>query len=93
VAKFAKPGVYEKISEGEVPLFCRYLNFLKTQCRTGRKKVSMPKTRLIRSFLLSEHRRTQTDRQTDRQTQTYTDGQTDRQTDRQTDIALVGALA
>ena len=50
----------------EVPLFCRYLNFLKTQ----RKKTSAPKPSSIRPSVSTEHRLvTDTDRQTDRQTQ------------------------
>ena len=34
---FLSPEFREKFQR-EVPLFCRYMNFLETQCSTGRKK-------------------------------------------------------
>jgi len=65
---FPSPEFRQKSFRGKYPYFCRCLNFLKTQCRTGRKKLTCQKNRLIlRSFLLIEHRLV-TDRQTDRQT-------------------------
>jgi len=61
---FLSPG-FRKTLQREVLLFCRCQNFFKTQWW---KKASMPKTRLIRSFLI-EHR--QTDRHRTKRTRRH----------------------
>ena len=58
---------WKKVSEGNTRHFCWYLNFLKTQCRIGRKKADMRKTISVCTSISIEHRLV-TDRQTDSQT-------------------------
>ena len=70
--KFSKSGVLDKFPRRKYPCFCRYANFLLTQCRIGRRKLTWQNQ--LDSF--SRFDRTPTcDRQTYRQT--YIHRQTD----------------